>query len=875
MKHVVRSCAFLVACAPLFWGVAPSSAEISMPGITALVSAPRHDVAFDSRNQVFLVVAEGPPIRGQFLDKDGAPIGPLFNIALETPPGSNTPYTSWATVTAGGTAEDPAFLVTYLQIIREANPVIVTKWGRLVRYLPNGQAAVSARSKIADSDTEWFAADRSRALWNGQQFIVGTRVKPPGALVPGVQLQHVDLSGVASAPQFLSDFSDFEAGPSLACASDGVCLAVGFASFGGRGGSWARLFDANTLAPLGGRFYLDDHSSFMDSQNVVYSASAGKFITAWYRRGTNPASWVDFRTVAKDGTMGPLDLSRSYGPGAGEVTLAYNPVSKTSLLISKFGGSADLMALELGDDGYPTSLNSALRVTPWDGKVLEYRPAVTVNTVTAEWMATFVLASRGNAARIRGTSGNGGEGNLTPPPDQRPSPSLPPVTQIDLNVPNGSWFFAEGVASSDGLLFDTKYVLVNEGDQEVSVRGYFSKDDGTTTEKTYLLGAQTRRTLSLKTEVGNGAYAAVMQSLTPGRQVYASREVVWGSGGYGSTSEVATPAASQTWYFAEGSRRFEFFQNFFSLFNPGATSAHVTLTFFKPDGSQPTATAVVGPQSRFTFWANVLASLANSDFSLRIDSDLPIVAERAMYWGNNFEGGHDSVGTPSGSNTWYFAEGAAAPGFETYYTILNPQPSPIAVDITYYLDSSLGNAPIVKSYTVPANARYTVQLNAALGNIGGCSTRISSRNGEMIVAERSIYWGRSQFGIDGTNAVGAKAAALKWHVPEGSFEAGVDGFLLMANPNSSDVSVNVVLYTENGERFTEAKNIPAGTRKTLYLRDDFTSNPTDRTALTGKRFAVKVESTSGGPIVVEYATYRGDSGMDYWRSGSGAFGLPE
>ena len=51
-----------------------------------------------------------------------------------------------------------------------------------------------------------------------------------------------------------------------------------------------------------------------------------------------------------------------------------------------------------------------------------------------------------------------------------------------------------------------------------------------------------------------------------------------------------------------------------------------------------------------------------------------IVAERAMYWrpvgsapGTPWVGGHASAGTVGASQQWYFAEGVAAPGFETFY----------------------------------------------------------------------------------------------------------------------------------------------------------------------------------------------------------------
>jgi len=47
------------------------------------------------------------------------------------------------------------------------------------------------------------------------------------------------------------------------------------------------------------------------------------------------------------------------------------------------------------------------------------------------------------------------------------------------------------------------------------------------------------------------------------------------------------------------------------------------------------------PDSRTT--VNVNANLPPTDVSIQVTGELPIMAERAMYW-NNRGGGHDSIG---------------------------------------------------------------------------------------------------------------------------------------------------------------------------------------------------------------------------------------
>ena len=251
MVHHLNKCMPFLLVLALAATAAPASAEISLTKVVTLPYNPKYDVAYDGTNQVYLVVADGPPVRGRFFDKNGTQIGTEFVISLETP----LPFSSWCTVAAGGPADDPAFLVTYIAAEGSAH----IKYGRLVRYR-NGSALVSERSVIADVSGQWYAAEFSRTAWAGQHFVVGSRVAGTVDAQPEVRQFHMD--GWVSGPLVLGDGTDYQAGPALACRSDGVCLAVGFEAgmpLGYVSGIWGRLFDANTLQVLSG---------FLDATNT-------------------------------------------------------------------------------------------------------------------------------------------------------------------------------------------------------------------------------------------------------------------------------------------------------------------------------------------------------------------------------------------------------------------------------------------------------------------------------------------------------------------------------------------------------------------------------------------------------------------------------
>ena len=82
--------------------------------------------------------------------------------------------------------------------------------------------------------------------------------------------------------------------------------------------------------------------------------------------------------------------------------------------------------------------------------------------------------------------------------------------------------------------------------------------------------------------------------------------------------------------------------------------ANVTVTFLREGGLPPHVyPTTVKANSRDNVWTYLIPELANSSFAMVVDSDIPVIAERAMYFpgfanpmpGKRlFEGGHESAG---------------------------------------------------------------------------------------------------------------------------------------------------------------------------------------------------------------------------------------
>jgi hypothetical protein len=334
---------------------------------------------------------------------------------------------------------------------------------------------------------------------------------------------------------------------------------------------------------------------------------------------------------------------------------------------------------------------------------------------------------------------------------------------------------------------------------------------------------------------------------------------------------------SNSWLFAEGSVT-QGFANYFLVFNPNQTPSTLEVMYYR-DASQPSDPifqhVTVPPQTRITIDANGVAGLTGRDFSTTIVStnSVPVVAERAMYWGPNWVGGTASLGATYWSKDWYFAEGAAATNFESFYLLMNPNTFPISVTARLMPE---GSAPYrEETFTIEPRARYTYHLNSRLGEIGGVAAHFTST--QFFLAERSIYWTNR---IEGTNVVGVNAPAREWHLPEGTTGGLFTTYLLLSNPTDASADVNMTLFIEGPtpRRITApALHLAPRTRISINMADMLRSLEPVEGPLVGSSFSTKlsVQGQSQGAIVAEHSIFWNPVGPGlYWHGGSGSFGIP-
>ena len=344
-------------------------------------------------------------------------------------------------------------------------------------------------------------------------------------------------------------------------------------------------------------------------------------------------------------------------------------------------------------------------------------------------------------------------------------------------APAAQWYFAEGVTG----FFETFVLVTNTNSSSaVEVDVTFLREVSGPLVRHYTLPASGRQTIYVNADITDEQgrpiaepFSTVVRQTGGGTSadLVVERAMYWNGfeGGHGSA---AVTAPSTTWLFAEGVCGGDasfFFQTYLLLANPGPTPATATITFFRDNGGPVTKTVPVPAGRRQTLYLNDLrpdssnvAELANASFSIRVSSDQPILAERAVYWsssGITFIEGHDSPGVTAEATKWAFAEGIegvvqqGGPSHDSYFLISNANDQPLHVKATFVREDGHG---IVVHQTVQAQARGTILTSG----IPALSHRrfaafLESEDGTPLpfVAERATYWGGGYFGGHGATGV--------------------------------------------------------------------------------------------------------------------------
>ncbi len=226
---------------------------------------------------------------------------------------------------------------------------------------------------------------------------------------------------------------------------------------------------------------------------------------------------------------------------------------------------------------------------------------------------------------------------------------------------------------------------------------------------------------------------------------------ILGSTANGVHNCVGVPEPHKKWLFAEGTTRKQF-REWVSIMNPNSTKANVTITYVGSAGERKTFNRVIPAYSRHT--ESAFEDLGfDKDIGLIVASDLPVVAERPVYFqylpltaGSSqiWSGGHNSPGAVDAAYRWDFAEGSTRDGFEMFLCIANPGNRTASVKIRYFIKRVSGATDVKEEQIkVPASSRETVFVNRSVGS--GCDVSVSVVSDAPVIVERPIYFSYSAY----------------------------------------------------------------------------------------------------------------------------------
>jgi FtsP/CotA-like multicopper oxidase with cupredoxin domain len=367
---------------------------------------------------------------------------------------------------------------------------------------------------------------------------------------------------------------------------------------------------------------------------------------------------------------------------------------------------------------------------------------------------------------------------------------------IGATAPHEVWYFAEGTCRPN---FDPYITIQNPGITDASVTITYMTGEGTTATQDLMVPSNSRGTvrpsdvLGVSDDVAHDFSAKV--ECTNGQQIVAERPMYFNykpgeKDWMGGTCVVGANTVSDAFYFAEGTCR-PSFDPYITIQNPGLQNAEVTINYMRGDGNSATEYLDVGPNSRLTvFPRNALGTGEDvaHDFSTKVEctNGQKILVERPMYfnykedvWGCT--GGHVVIGATELKSTFHFAEGSCRPNFDPYITIQNAGSENADIKITYMKgDSTTDTQEVI----VPAGSRGTVHpvdvLGAADDSAHDFSTKVECTNGQLILAERPMYFDYTAKGMNwkgGTDAVGYWFSPHTREVTEAKEGTGIRKFV--------------------------------------------------------------------------------------------------
>jgi subtilisin-like proprotein convertase family protein len=443
------------------------------------------------------------------------------------------------------------------------------------------------------------------------------------------------------------------------------------------------------------------------------------------KRGVNTIQYRGWNT-SRNADVGTLQVSvneLTYSLAEGAVSDFYD----LDVTVANAGGVTAPVRVDLLPQGAAPIAHQAAAApaSPLQLSINQLLPmTAAVSTIVHSLDAQPLVVERTMSWDARGYGGHGGS-------------SASPATR---------WLFAEGAQNS---FFQTFVLLANDNATPAEVTIRFLLEGAAVVTHRVTVPARSRETVYAGRVAGVDQHSfgldiTATAPIIAERAMYFSQDPnrVTFDGGHESAG-VNEP--STRWFLAEGATG-PTFDCFVLLSNPNGSPAHVTVTYLLPDGQTITRPITLAANGRHTInVASVDNRLVNAAVSTTIQSDIGIVAERAMYWPSGPAGwheAHNSFGVTEAGLRWGLADGriGGSRAYSTFILLANPNPAPAEVEVRFFQ----GGRTATRTYTVAPTSRMNVPLGDVHELIDGVfSAEIEVLNFQPIAVEKAMYWNAS------------------------------------------------------------------------------------------------------------------------------------
>lgn len=418
----------------------------------------------------------------------------------------------------------------------------------------------------------------------------------------------------------------------------------------------------------------------------------------------------------------------------------------------------------------------------------------------------------------------------------------------DPEIPDMLWFLGEGTTDWG---FETLVTIQNPNPEPVTAVVTYMTPDGEKKRPAISMLSESQAVIAPRNDLGPVDFSTRVECVE-GKTIAVDRRMIWTGPGAPSPdghASIGVTGPARNWYLAEGSASWGF-ECWIAIQNPNDTEATCTITYMTEHDGPITAEKKVPPLSRRSFsMGEDLGHIEIRDASIQVSSDIPVIAERAMYR-NNRRAGHASIGANAPRKEFFLAEGTTgwSMGFVTYVVVQNPNDTQAGVELTFLTSEGEVAGP---SFIMEPNSRKTIRANDHLPGETDFSTWVKSN--KPIVAERAMYWGAdSPLGEACHASIGMPEPHHVFYFPDGETYGDHETWTLVANPGETSVEVTVTYMTPTGTgNKSVTETVPARTRKTFRMSD----------VMPQSRAAILVETTGkDAKVMSERAMYWNSSG---------------